>query len=124
MPDLLNFSNEIIEFDYMFMDTVCAHVCANMKEHKVTQTAFTSDLIFMPMNPKYLGLDYLWTFFESRCVPQERVNIAEILKILKVPYYDAYLICRKTHGRLFSDQFWIRFANETLTWKDLINNDH
>lgn len=54
----------------------------------------------------------LHRFLESRCFPRERANCSEILSKLGVPYYDAELICRATHGVQNDDYIWLQFSDE------------
>ena len=34
-------------------------------------------------------------------------------------YYDAYEICKITHGVLFDDFHWMKFDGEYIKWKDV-----
>lgn len=51
-------------------------------------------------------------FLESRCLPKSRDKIKLELKELDIPFYDPYLIIKKTQGRMAGDDFWIQIEKE------------
>ena len=51
-------------------------------------------------------------FLESRCLPRPRDRIKLELKELDIPFYDPYLIIKKTQGRMAEDDFWIQIEKE------------
>lgn len=51
-------------------------------------------------------------FLESRCLPKSRDKIKLELKELDIPFYDPYLIIKKTQGRMAEDDFWIQIEKE------------
>ena len=51
-------------------------------------------------------------FLESRCLPRSRDKIKLELKELDIPFYDPYLIIKKTQGRMAEDDFWIQIEKE------------
>lgn len=57
-------------------------------------------------------------FFESRCFPRTRDNVQKLLQDLGLEYYDPYLICLKTNGRMTNDHFWIRFKGDKRKYED------
>ena len=88
---------------------------------KVTCENYQDDVVWKPFgendNPT---LDDLNEFYEWRCFPKERVNCADILRRLNVPFYDGELICRKTHGLQFDDFIWLQFSDEPqVTWDEI-----
>lgn len=51
--------------------------------------------------------DYV-AFLESRCFPRTRDKMKLELRELDIPFYDPYLIIKKTQGRMAEDDFWIK----------------
>lgn len=56
--------------------------------------------------------DRLNRFFADRCFPSSRQNAGELLAALGLSLYQPKLICRKTHGIVAHDHFWIRYADD------------
>lgn len=81
-------------------DTPVQQVCLNAK--------FS---ILQPLD-RTLSVKSLNRFFEGRCFSAQRQDLHELLRMVDVPYFDAYLICRKTHGLLCEQPTWIRFEDE------------
>lgn len=44
-------------------------------------------------------------FLESRCFPRTRDKMKIMLKTLELPFYDPFLIIRKTQGRMAEDDY-------------------
>lgn len=51
-------------------------------------------------------------FFADRCFPRTRQNAAELLHSLGLSCYQPKLICRKTHGIVAHDHFWLRYDDD------------
>jgi len=51
-------------------------------------------------------------FFADRCFPSTRQNAKELLAIVGLTLYQPKLICRKTHGIVAHDHYWIRYADD------------
>ena len=47
-------------------------------------------------------------FLKSRCFPETRDKLKLVLEDLNLPFYDPFLIIKKTEGRMAEDDFWIR----------------
>lgn len=100
-----------INFEFLNQDKV---VCT-VKEGVVTY--LTDNLLEKVMCPKdFQSLD---DFFRERTFPETRVNCKQVLKGLGLNYFDAYEVCKKTHGALVEDTFWIRFEGESYVYKDV-----
>lgn len=80
---------------------------------------------FTVLNPSHLpvllfGMDgkavptaaRLDKFFADRCFPSTRQNAKELLAIAGLTLYQPKLICRKTHGIVAHDHYWIRYADD------------
>jgi len=80
-------------------------------------TYYTDNFLEKVMCPKdFHSLDY---FFRERTFPETRVNCKQVLKHLGLTYFDAYEVCKKTHGALVDDTFWIRFEGESYVYEDV-----
>jgi putative transcriptional regulator len=51
--------------------------------------------------------DYL-EFLKSRCFPETRDKLKLVLADLDLPFYDPFLIIKKTEGRMAEDDYWIK----------------
>ena len=51
-------------------------------------------------------------FFADRCFPSTRQNAKELLAIAGLTLYQPKLICRKTHGIVAHEHYWIRYADD------------
>lgn len=59
-------------------------------------------------------------FLETRCVPRTREGIEELLrKKYHLKEYSPIGICRQTHGVSNNDNYWLRFNDENLRFKDV-----
>lgn len=59
-------------------------------------------------------------YFESRCFPKTRRNVTELLETLGLSSYSPLSIVKKTHGVIFDDYIWLRFAGEeSLRYEDV-----
>lgn len=105
-------------FDYMYNDNIMTHIDLVKKERGIgiVFENFTDKPIFKAFgNRTSVSLKDLDDFFEERCFPETRANTKEILNDIGLSFYDAYSICKITHGVMKDDWFWIRFKGETLT---------
>jgi hypothetical protein len=114
----------MIEFDWMYEDSVRAHIEID-KDYTIKQTVFGDSLFDTIFSAKDIGGNeqerekVVNDFFESRCFPRTRERAKGLLKLLGVAYYNGFLICRKTHGVTSDDCYWIRFKGKDLKWKDV-----
>lgn len=51
-------------------------------------------------------------FLADRCFPSTRQNAKELLGMLGLSLYQPKLICRKTHGVVAHDHFWLRYEDD------------
>lgn len=94
---------------YMNNQRICTLIDVDTLKQIIKIKNFTDDIIFRAFglneNPSYS--DYL-DFLKSRCFPETRDKMKLILKDLNLPFYDPFLIIKKTEGRMAEDDFWIR----------------
>lgn len=117
----------LMEFDYMYKNTVCATVYIFQKLKIVVKNK-TDNILFKPFGAwsDQVNINDVYDLFESRCVPRTRFNIQQILDSMGLQEYDPNAIIHITHGVQVDDMFWIRFASERghVTWEDLIEQFH
>lgn len=93
----------------MHGQSVCTVIDVNEMKRLVKIRNYTDNVMFRAFGtteePGYQ--DYL-NFLESRCFPESRDKMKLILKDLKLPFYDPFMIIEKTEGRMAEDDFWIR----------------
>lgn len=109
-----------ISFDFMFKDTITTRV--NIEDDgKVSIENFTDDIYSRAFGVKTdITIEDVKYLFSTRVMPRTRANCKEVLKHICVPFYDEYLICRKTNGATTDDYSWIRFDDrKNLTWDDV-----
>ena len=58
-------------------------------------------------------------FFAERCFPETRANKNELIRLLGLDFFDPASIVAKTHGVMWEDFHWIRFADEEVSWNDV-----
>ncbi|MCR5370369.1 MAG: helix-turn-helix domain-containing protein [Clostridium sp.] len=94
---------------YMFRNRLCTIIDVDEQKRLVEIRNYTRDNIFRAFgaNTEPTFEEYE-EFLESRCFPRERDRMKIMLRELDLPFYDPFLIIRKTEGRMAEDEFWIR----------------
>ncbi len=61
-------------------------------------------------------------FIADRCFPRTRQNADKLLESVGLSLYQPKLICRKTHGIVAHDHFWLKYADDPpeLCYADLL----
>lgn len=94
---------------YMHGQTVCTVIDVDELNQKVRVKNYVDNIMFRAFGkvetPTY---EMYQEFLESRCFPASRDKMKLILKDLKLPFYDPFMIIEKTEGRMAEDDFWIR----------------
>ena len=62
---------------------------------------------------------YIYDFLESRCFENGRPDLPKILAAHGLTENNPYEWCRKTHGVMYNDFWWIKFPVETIKWDDV-----
>ena len=62
---------------------------------------------------------YIYDFLESRCFENGRPDLPKILAAHGLTENNPYEWCRKTHGVMYNDFWWIKFPGETIKWDDV-----
>lgn len=94
---------------YMYKDIPCTLIDVSDSDRNVIIKNYVDHLQFRAFgcneHPNYE--DYQ-AFLESRCFPRTRDKMKLILEDLELPFYDPYLIVKKTEGKMAEDDFWIK----------------
>ena len=93
----------------MYKQYICTIIDVNIIKQEVKIKNFTNNILFRAfgVNEKPTFLDYN-DFLKSRCFPETRDKIKLVLQDLDIPFYDPFLIIKKTEGRMAEDDFWIK----------------
>ncbi|WP_211222600.1 hypothetical protein [Paenibacillus daejeonensis] len=76
--------------------------------------------VFLPFPAKQkVQVSDVLDYFESRCFPRTRHHREKVLQALGLREYVPTDIVKKTHGVLYDDYVWIRFAGEELRCVDV-----
>lgn len=106
-------------FEFYEKDKLCSRIKVYFKENKVSVENYTNDLISQALGKRPNTIDEVYKFFEERCIDKNRPDLKEILESYGLEFYDAEQICRKTHGMLWTDFYWIKFDNQNITYEDI-----
>lgn len=94
---------------YMFNDSPCTLIDVDDREQEVEIKNYINNYQFRAFgcneHPTY---EEYQEFLESRCFPRSRDKMKLILEDLNLPFYEPYLIVKKTQGRMAEDHFWIK----------------
>ena len=94
---------------YMYKQHVCTIIDVSILKQEIKIKNYTNNIMFRAFgvneNPTFLDYN---DFLKSRCFPETRDKLKLVLKDLDIPFYDPFLIIRKTEGRMAEDDFWIR----------------
>ena len=83
-----------------------------LKEYTVLNPSHLPVLLFGMNGKATPTATRLDKFFADRCFPSTRQNAKELLAIAGLTLYQPKLICRKTHGIVAHDHYWIRYADD------------
>lgn len=97
---------------YMYRDKKITLIDVDEINQKVRIVNYTKNIIKRAFganeNPSYE--DYK-SFLKSRCFPETRDKVKIQLESLGLPYYDPWMIVKKTQGRMAEDHFWINIQD-------------
>ncbi|MFI3214045.1 MAG: helix-turn-helix domain-containing protein [Eubacteriales bacterium] len=97
---------------YMFKHETCTIIDVDDISQKIEIHNYTPNIYLKAFGanetPSYE--DYQ-AFLASRCFPPQRDKMKIILKDLELPFYDPFLIIKKTNGRMTEDDFWIKIES-------------
>lgn len=111
---------EVLVFDFMDGDEIMSHVEADFKNQVVHCIDYVDRPEFTVFGKNPHTIDELNEFFEDRCFSKHRPDLDILLGLIGLKQYNPLDIVRKTHGREWGDDFWIRFEDEKdLTYAEL-----
>ena len=106
-----------VDFTIYWKETPVVQVCYDaMKQPQFTVLDHSHlPVLLFGMDGKAVPTDArLDKFFADRCFPSTRQNAKELLAIAGLTLYQPKLICRKTHGIVAHDHYWIRYADGSI----------
>ena len=94
---------------YMYKNRVCTLIDVDENKEEVLIKNYTNNVMFKAfgINESPTFKDYQ-EFLKSRCFPESRDKLKLVLEDLGLPFYDPFLIIKKTEGRMAEDDFWIK----------------
>lgn len=94
---------------YMYKERVCTLIDVDERKQIITIKNYIKNRQFRAfgVNEEPTFDDYQ-DFLKSRCFPESRDKMKLILRDLGLPFYDPFMIIKKTEGRMAEDDFWIR----------------
>ena len=103
-----------MKFNYMSPDgKILTNVHVNNLTKRVTIKNHTDNIYDCAFGVKTrVTYDDVMEFLEDRTFPRNRADIADILNVLNLKKYDAYLMCKKLGGRTEQDNNWIDFLED------------
>ena len=115
--------DNILEFDWYKGARKFSHVIANYTTGVVEVEDFPTGsefdwqhTFFGNVSPSIPEMEL---FFQDRVFPQGRTSEKEMLDVLGLAKYDVLAILRKTRGKMDSDNYWIHFKGDDITWDDI-----
>ena len=94
---------------YMYKNEICTLIDVDESSRIVRIKNYTNETMFRAFgNNDYPTYEEYKEFLESRCFPRTRDKMKLVLEDLEIPFYDPYLIIKKTKGRMAEDDFWIQ----------------
>ena len=94
---------------YMYKQYICTIIDVDDNFMKIEIHNYTNKVMFRAFgvneNPTYN--DYK-DFLKERCFPETRDKMKLVLNDLGLPFYDPFMIIKKTEGRMADDDFWIK----------------
>ncbi len=109
----------VIKFDWMMRDEVYANVAIDCDSQIVVCRELRKNVWEQFLGKKEHTLQNVYDMLESRCVERTRDDIGDFLRYYDLKKYNAYLLCRKTHGVSSQDFFWIRWYGENIRWDNI-----
>ena len=107
----------------MFKDEVMSVINVDDKTHEVTCKDFTDKPGFTAFGKCKPSMDVLYKLFRWRMPEEGRPDIKELLAYHGLQQYDPLEWCKKTHGILGCDFFWLRFDDEKCTYEEAYNKE-
>ena len=94
---------------YMNEQKICTLIDVDDVNQIVKIKNYTKNTLYKAfgINEKPTYKDYQ-EFLKERCFPETRDKLKLVLEDLGLPFYDPFMIIKKTEGRMAEDNFWIK----------------
>ena len=89
----------ILEFDFLYMDMLCTSVKANFTTGVVERVDYVNEPILTVFGKLEPNIDNLLLFFQERVFPNTRPDTYDMLEFMGLKEYNPLDICKKTHGK-------------------------
>ncbi len=106
-------------FDVYWKDELTASVSISSDRKYVQYKKYTNEIPKIPYLFDNPSVEQINEFLLSRCMDAHRTQLDEYLKDLEINEFNPYEIIKKTHGTMWEDFMWLKFPEETITWKDV-----
>lgn len=101
-----------MRMNYKYKDQLCTTIDVDFYHKKIYVENHTSDIIHrafgVVQNPDWERFE---EFLESRCFPQSRAELKNVLRDIGLDSYDPLQIIEKTGGRMAEDKQWIEIVD-------------
>ena len=98
---------------FMNRDYLCTMIDIDFLHEKIYIKNYTDQIPLRAFgvvdNPSWNDFEY---FLEDRCFPRTRDHAKEILRDMRIPFYDPLLIIEKTDGYMEGDHQWIMMVKK------------
>jgi len=106
-----NLHHYSLRIEFMNEQRCCSVILVDFAHENVLVLNKTDNPVLRPFGMKAKpSWDDLIYFLEERCIPENRFQMKQILRDLKLDRYDLIRILEKTEGRTGEDEMWIKFA--------------
>ena len=108
-------ANILVKMRMYFMnrDYLCTMIDIDFLHEKIYIKNYTDQIPLRAFgvvdNPSWNDFEY---FLEDRCFPRTRDHAKEILRDMRIPFYDPLLIIEKTDGYMEGDHQWIMMVKK------------
>lgn len=98
---------------YYDKNKLCSKIIYTTPSEPVRVENYTDDFIQRAFgNNEHPTWNDLEEFLKTRCVPEARENIKELVDYLNIGYYDPFAITRVTGGKKAEDDQWLEYEEE------------
>lgn len=111
-----------IKFELLYGDIFLAEYDIDAKGHIKYEFDETQKIPIITSLNKDLSLSDICFLFNCRVFPENSPYAPLFLQQLGLSGYNQYEIVRKSHGIVPGDFYWIRFADEELTYAEAVND--
>lgn len=108
----------IYDFSIYFFDELVTDVHMNLETSEVYMTKYVLGMK-QPFMAERCDVTYVYDFLKSRCFNDARPDLPEILKVYGMKSNDPYEFCRKSHGVMYKDFWWLKYPGEDIKWDDI-----